>query len=234
MVRTLHQDSSRDVRRLLRRLEGAPLSDAQRHRAAQVLRKLGAPLDALDLMERVLPEGPEDWSLRFELNHSLHRQPEAARCLDKAVADNPTNARLARRAIEFRMAARDLPRAMAMVDSALLHSPQDPHLLFLRADLSSRLRPETADSDIEQAWLAAPSHGGPSWTAGHASGDTTAWIRPWLTDSRPTPKIPPRSLQPEEWRCGEGKRRRPGTGQIRPWLRTLTTERVTSFSAPPR
>ena len=107
-------------------------------------------------MERVLPEGPEDWSLRFELNHSLHRQPEAARCLDKAVADNPTNARLARRAIEFRMAARDLPRAMAMVDSALLHSPQDPHLLFLRADLSSRLRPETADSDIEQAWLAAP------------------------------------------------------------------------------
>ena len=220
MVRTLHQDSSRDVRRLLRRLEGAPLSDAQRHRAAQVLRKLGAPLDALDLMERVLPEGPEDWSLRFELNHSLHRQPEAARCLDKAVADNPTNARLARRAIEFRMAARDLPRAMAMVDSALLHSPQDPHLLFLRADLSSRLRPETADSDIEQAWLAAPFAW---WT-----------IRPWLTDSRPTPKIPPRSLQPEEWRCGEGKRRRPGTGQIRPWLRTLTTERVTSFSAPPR
>ncbi len=138
--------------RLLQRLEGTPLSGEQRVRAARVLRKLGAPLEALELMERLPADGPEDWPLRFELCHTLHRQPEAAHCLDQAVAADPHSAILARRAIEFRIAAQDLGAALSISQAVLGHCPADPHLLRLRADLYSRLRPDEADPHIQAAW----------------------------------------------------------------------------------
>ena len=141
------RDRTADVQRLLQQLEKHPVSGPQRRKAALVLKKLGAPLEALAFLERTATLEPEDWVLRYELNHAVHRQPEAALCMDRAISAFPADTELALRGVQFRCAAKDLKTALSLCERALTDAPENPDLLRHRADLSSRLRPNDAEAD---------------------------------------------------------------------------------------
>ena len=142
------------VQRLLGEVVGRSLSREQIIVVVRVLRKHRCLIEFLDALDRQPNPTGDDWRLRFELAHLVHRQPEAALALEQAVKADPTDPIMARRAVEFFMAARDNERALEFAASGLKHNPEAKPLLRLRAVLCSYIRADQADEAIGAAWRA--------------------------------------------------------------------------------
>lgn len=148
----MNPTASRIVERLLGEVVGQDLSREQILVLVRVLKKHGALGPFADRLSATPASTAGDWRMRFELAWVLHRQPEAAESMARAVRADPSCAVTALAAVEFFMAARDQSRAIALVDVGLTHTPKSRPLLRLRAILSSYVRPANADEDIMAAW----------------------------------------------------------------------------------